>query len=294
MHFLAIKPATTAGDPSRPSPLIDNLILLLFDAESREKFKQEFTQLMDFFTNVEKYTNGTYRWFSMERYNVLAQNSAPNKPHIYGGVSLERLEAGENANWLWDVFEEQGFKTTHSDGDCGGFKRLDDPSDWDYGDATHFYMKEQHRHGRKRYMIGNHHFPAPALCDNNILFTETDPTDMNHFSTSCDFRAPTSNMTFMEGFSFMTGPYCIGHKTIAKHTLDFIEEFMDVYKGEKRFATATFLDTHVDSRIRTHLDNDTTAFIKKMIIGDEKTGAKPILSNNRFILFLFSYIYICF
>ncbi|CAG8798033.1 29188_t:CDS:2 [Gigaspora margarita] len=41
---------------------------------------------------------------------------------------------------------KQEFITNHTDGSCGGFV---DPSDWDPGDATYFYMQEKLRDGYK-------------------------------------------------------------------------------------------------------------------------------------------------
>src|SRR4051794_37504390 len=95
-YFVGRTAPTIPGDPYHPSPLIDDVVMFLLDAETREKFKQEFTQIMEFFNNSEKYTGGTHKWFSMERYNVMGWNSAPNKPYIYGGQSLPDLEAGHN------------------------------------------------------------------------------------------------------------------------------------------------------------------------------------------------------
>ncbi|CAJ0760422.1 4286_t:CDS:2 [Entrophospora sp. SA101] len=270
---------TTPGDPDHPSPLIDDVVMFLLDAETREKFKQEFTQVMEFFNNSEKYTGGTHKWFSMEKYNVLGWNSAPNKPYIYGGQSLPDIEGGSNANWLWDVYEEQGFVTAHSDGSCGGFV---EPLDWDMGDMTHWYIEEKLRDGYKRIQPGYHQFPTDSICDNFNLIRETD--EKTRFNESCVFLNGTNEMTWMQGYTFGSGPYCMGHKTVSQHTLDWVEEFLNVYKGKKRYVSATFLDTHIEGQLHMEFDRNIRSLIEKMIVGNKQTGEGPLLSKNSAII----------
>ncbi|CAG8760695.1 19269_t:CDS:2, partial [Gigaspora margarita] len=256
-------PATILGDINRPSSLVDDVLLFLIDAESREKFKQEFPRLMEFFRNVEKYTNGTHKWFSMERYNTLGHNSRENKPFIYAGQSKSNLEKKKPGNWVWDTFEEQGFVTAHTDGCCGGFQN---PLDWRKEEITHWYAIEKSRVGSKRIFPGNHHYPAEAICDNYKM------------------GPILENLTSMDGSEF--GSYCMGQKTVAQHSLDWVEQFIRQYPEVKRFATATFSDTHVEGHVHTALESDFLNLLEKMIIGNPMTGEKPLLSKNSVIIFV--------
>ncbi|CAG8732862.1 3276_t:CDS:2 [Cetraspora pellucida] len=257
------------------APLVDDVVMILLEAESREKFKQEFPRLMDFFRNIESYTSGSHKWFSMERYNVLGRNSAPNKPYIYSGQSYWNLEARYNGNWIWDIFEEQGFITAHSDGSCGGFLSH---SDWSTSDISYWYFQEKSRNGNKRLLPGNHRFPVDSICDNYIL-SKKGQVESSKFENSCIFKNSVSKSIFMQGFIFGQSPYCLGQKTLAQHSLDWIEDFLYEYSGEKRFITSTFFDTNVEGRINSRLEDDLLNLIKKMI-----SKETPLLSKNSAIM----------
>ncbi|KAF0519709.1 hypothetical protein F8M41_016464 [Gigaspora margarita] len=259
--------------PIHSQSLVDDVVTILLDGEAREKFKQEFVRLMDFFQNAEKYTDGTHKWFSMEKFNVLDFNSVTNKPFIYSGQSKQKLESKQYGNWIWDAFEEQEFITGHTDGSCGGFVN---PLDWDPGDATYFYMQEKLRDGYKRIQPGFHYYPTDSICDNLSM--------LKNFGSSCQFLNGTNETILMQGFTFGSGPYCIGDKTISQHTLDWIEEFLKIYSGKKRFISATFLDTHVNGHWHTALEDDLLNLINKMIVGNKITGEKPLLSKNSVII----------
>ncbi|CAG8679380.1 1435_t:CDS:2, partial [Scutellospora calospora] len=200
------KSRTSATISNDSKPLVDDVIMILLEAESREKFKQEFPRLMEFFRNIESHTNGSHKWFSMERYNVLGRNSAPNKPYIYSGQSYWNLEARYSGNWIWDIFEDQGFITAHSDGSCGGFLGH---SDWSTSDISYWYIQEKSRNGNKRLLPGNYHFPVDSICDNYIL-SKKSQVETSKFENSWQ-------------------------KTLAQHSLDWIEDFLREYSGERRF-----------------------------------------------------------
>ncbi|KAF0400037.1 hypothetical protein F8M41_009622 [Gigaspora margarita] len=257
------------------SSLVDDVVLILLEAESREKFKQEFPRLMNFFRNIESQTNGSHKWFSMERYNVLGRNSAPNKPYIYSGQSYWNLEARQNGNWIWDIFENQGFITAHSDGSCGGFLG---PSDWSTSDISYWYIQEKYRNGNKRLLPGNHHFPVDSICDNYIL-SKKGQVGNSKFENSCKFKNRLSKSVLMQGFVFGWSPYCIGQKTLAQHSLDWIENFLSEYSGKRRFITSTFFDTNIEGIINSGLENDLLNLIEKMIAKE-----KPLLSKNSAII----------
>ncbi|CAG8836810.1 7072_t:CDS:2, partial [Cetraspora pellucida] len=68
-------------------------------------------------------------------------------------------------------------------------------------------MQEKSRNGPKRTHPGNHFFPVNSICTCSILYR---------------------------------------YKTLAQHTLDWVEEFLMQYPGTNRFISSTYLDTHID------------------------------------------------
>ncbi|KAG0343848.1 hypothetical protein BG004_004955 [Podila humilis] len=142
----------TTGTNATPAPIVEDVVMLLVDAISRAKFLVAMKEAMAILNTVN--TTGNHRIFDFQHYNVLGQNSPPNKAFIYSGQSIENMNKGPK-HWVWDVFQEQGFKTAHTDGECGGEEGI---HDYVSGAITSEYS---HIYGRipAEYQMNQDHHP---------------------------------------------------------------------------------------------------------------------------------------
>ncbi|CAI2169170.1 1662_t:CDS:2 [Funneliformis geosporum] len=148
-------------------PLVNDVVLILLDAVSREHFNEEFPRTLEFLKDMSNRTKGTHKSHSFNRYNVLGQNSPPNKAFIYSGQSKDYLWSNGNkakATWLWDVYESQGFVTMHTDGECGGWWAFPYRGYAD-GAITSYYKAT-----REDKLPANHQFPHVSICENYAFY----------------------------------------------------------------------------------------------------------------------------
>ncbi|KAG0326980.1 hypothetical protein BGZ99_008637 [Dissophora globulifera] len=160
-------PSHIKGTMQAPQPLLDDVVMLLVDAISRAKFKRAMTRVMATLTKANSTATTTgHRIFDFEHYNVLGQNSPPNKAFIYSGQSIENIRH-EPKHWVWDVYEEQGFKTAHTDGECGGQQGI---LDYTTGAITSEYAHSNDR------IPAQYQMPQTSWCENH------DMSDHHHIS----------------------------------------------------------------------------------------------------------------
>lgn len=221
-------PPHVAGTQEAPQPLVDDVVMLLIDAVSRGKFLAAMTSAMEALQAANT-TDSRYRIFDFEHYNVLGQNSPPNKAFIYSGQSIENINHGPK-HWLWDVFEEQGFSTAHTDGECGGQRGV---HDYTSGAITSEYS---HIYGR---IPAQYQMPQPSWCENHDMHV------VSHiWGQSCVLpRQVNYDKDLMGGMRWNT-PYCAGHKAIHEFIMDDLEGWLKSKKGSRRFATYSFMDAH--------------------------------------------------
>ncbi|KAG9304525.1 hypothetical protein G9A89_020089 [Geosiphon pyriformis] len=265
------------------APLVDDVVLLLLDAVSREHFNEEFPKTIAFFKDLDSHTNGTHETFSFNRYNVLGVNSPPNKAFIYSGQSKDYLyseKKNAQGTWLWELFERQGFVTMHSDGECGGW--------WEFGyrgyadgAITYFYQKARDK------MPGHHQFPHVSMCDTAQLFKDQE------FGRTCKLRQGLDSQydsLTIDGM-IVASPFCMGQKAVYQAQFDYLKQFLQTYNGSnengegyKRFATVTLMDTHSPDTKLVSLDDSMVELFTELLRGKE--GKQPFLKPNSVIVIL--------
>jgi len=216
-----------------PQPLLDDVILILVDAISRAKFTVAMKSVMEAFASINS-TSGSggdtgYRVFDFKHYNVLGQNSPPNKAIIYSGQLIQKVHTGPK-HWLWDVYEEQGFKTAHTDGECGGDQGI---RDYTSGAITLEYSLVNNR------IPAQYQMSQTAWCQNHVMHTV--PNTWGH---SCMLPEGVNYDAAVMGGMRWNTPYCAGEKAIYEHIMENLEGWLSSTKGQRRFATYSFLDTH--------------------------------------------------
>ncbi|KAG0060365.1 hypothetical protein BGZ90_004056, partial [Linnemannia elongata] len=221
-------PPHIAGTQEAPQPLVDDVVMLLVDAISRGKFLAAMTNAMEALQAANT-TESRYRIFDFKHYNVLGQNSPPNKAFIYSGQSIENMNHGPK-HWLWDVFEEQGFSTAHTDGECGGQRGV---HDYTSGAITYEYS---HIFGR---IPAQYQMSQPSWCENHDMHVKS-----HIWGQSCVLPPQVNyDKDLMGGMRWNT-PYCAGHKAIHEFIMDDLEGWLESNKGSRRFATYSFMDAH--------------------------------------------------
>ncbi|KAG0352835.1 hypothetical protein BGZ54_002557, partial [Gamsiella multidivaricata] len=219
------------GTLQAPQPLLDDVVMILVDAISRAKFRIEMQTVMETFAAINSTGSGAgagHRIFDFEHYNVLGQNSPPNKAYIYSGQSIEHRNDGAQ-HWLWDAYEEQGFTTAHTDGECGGERGI---TDYTTGAITFEYSHKFHR------LPAQHQMSQLSWCENHDMYAS------GAWGKSCTLPAEVNyNAALMGGMRWNT-PYCAGEKAIHKHIMENLEGWLVSTKGQRRFATYSFMDAH--------------------------------------------------
>ncbi|CAG8478041.1 8970_t:CDS:2 [Ambispora gerdemannii] len=268
------------------SPLVDDVVFLLLDAVSREHFNEEFPKTVDLLKNMQQHTNNKHETFSFNRYNVLGTNSPPNKAFLYSGQSKDYLSSKRGdaeATWLWELYEDQGFVTMHSDGECGGWW------EWPYtgyadGSITYHYQKV-----RDDDLPAQHQFPHVSMCDTYRLFKDEE------FERTCKLQHGMDSQYDSLSIDGMIVPsrFCMGQKAIYEAQFDYLRQFLDVYRGldengehYKRFATVTLMDTHSPEMKIKSLDDSMVNLFTELLIGDDKSGEKPLLHPNSVVVIL--------
>jgi len=231
---IPVSPPHVDGTKEAPQPLLDDVVMLLVDAISRAKFMIEMKTVMETLrtinTTVETtHSGGGHRIFDFEHYNVLGQNSPPNKAYIYSGQSIENMNHGPK-HWVWDVYEEQGFKTAHTDGECGGEQGV---RDYTTGAITSEYSR---LHGK---IPAQYQMPQQAWCQNHDMHVVA-----NIWGQSCTLPPQVDYDTTLMGGMRWNTPYCAGRMAIHEHIMENLEGWLASTKGSRRFATYSFMDAH--------------------------------------------------
>ncbi|KAF9190994.1 hypothetical protein BGZ50_009689 [Haplosporangium sp. Z 11] len=250
------------GTKEAPQPILDDVVMILVDAISRAKFVIEMKTVMETFQTINSAspTEG-HRIFDFEHNNVLGQNSPPNKAFIYAGQSIENLNR-DPKHWVWDVFEEQGFTTAHTDGECGGERGI---HDYTSGAITFEYSHENRR------IPAQYQMPQPVWCENHDMHVVS-----NVWGQSCTLPAGVDyDRTLMGGMRWNT-PYCAGEKAIHEHIMENLEGWLASTKGKRRFATYSFMDTHSPDHHHISFDKRLATFIQNLLVGTD--GKSPLLS----------------
>ncbi|KAG9323206.1 hypothetical protein KVV02_002995 [Mortierella alpina] len=264
-------PPKVAGTKESPQPLLDDVVMILVDAISRAKFTIEMTTIMEALkivnassVNLVPGAGGEltgHRVFDFEHYNVLGQNSPPNKAYIYSGQSIENINRGPK-HWLWDIFEEQGFTTAHTDGECGGEQGI---HDYTSGAITYEYSHIFQR------IPAQYQMSQRAWCENHDMHVVS-----NIWGQSCTLP-PTVNYdhALMGGMRWNT-PYCAGHMAIHEHIMENLEGWLASTQGKRRFATYSFMDSHSPDHHHISFDKRFATFVQKLLLGQD--GEPPLLS----------------
>ncbi|KAG0057858.1 hypothetical protein BGZ83_000045 [Gryganskiella cystojenkinii] len=225
-------PPHVDGTKEAPQPLLDDVVMILVDAISRAKFTIEMKTVMETLSTINTTATtaagGGHRIFDFEHYNVLGQNSPPNKAFIYSGQSIENINGPKH--WVWDVYEEQGFKTAHTDGECGGVQGI---RDYTTGAITSEYSR---LHGK---IPAQYQMPQQAWCENHDMHVVADI-----WGQSCTLPPQVDYDTTLMGGMRWNTPYCAGRMAIHEHIMDNLEGWLASTKGSRRFATYSFMDAH--------------------------------------------------
>ncbi|KAK5820894.1 hypothetical protein F5H01DRAFT_412068 [Linnemannia elongata] len=261
-------PPHIAGTQEAPQPLVDDVVMLLVDAISRGKFLAAMTNAMEAL-QAANMTESRYRIFDFKHYNVLGQNSPPNKAFIYSGQSIENMNHGPK-HWLWDVFEEQGFSTAHTDGECGGQRGV---HDYTSGAITYEYS---HIFGR---IPAQYQMSQPSWCENHDMHVKS-----HIWGQSCVLPPQVNyDKDLMGGMRWNT-PYCAGHKAIHEFIMDDLEGWLESKKGSRRFATYSFMDAHSPDHHHISFDRHLGTFFRKLLIGQD--GQPPLLSPKSALIIM--------
>ncbi|KAF9427116.1 hypothetical protein BGZ94_005454 [Podila epigama] len=260
-------PPHVPGTAEAPQPLVEDVVMLLVDAISRAKFLVAMKTVMEVIQKVN--TTGGHRIFDFEHYNVLGQNSPPNKAFIYSGQSVENMKQGPK-HWLWHVYEEQGFSTAHTDGECGGEEGV---HDYVMGAITyeyaHIYSKEPAQYQMNQV----------GWCQNHDMHMES-----KIWGQSCTLPPSVRyDDDLMGGMRYNT-PYCAGEKAIHEHIMENMEGWLASHKGHKRFVTWSFMDAHSPDHHHISFDRKLAKFIQDLLIGSD--GAAPLLNPNSVLVIM--------
>ncbi|KAF9086336.1 hypothetical protein BGX29_001456 [Mortierella sp. GBA35] len=261
-------PPHIAGTQEAPQPLLDDVVMLLVDAVSRGKFLAAMTKSMEALQAANT-TESRYRIFDFEHYNVLGQNSPPNKAFIYSGQSIENMNHGPK-HWLWDVFEEQGFTTAHTDGECGGQTGV---HDYTSGAITYEYSHIFRR------IPAQYQMAQPSWCENHDMHVVS-----KIWGQSCVLSNHVNyDKELMGGMRWNT-PYCAGHKAIHEFIMDDLEGWLASKKGNRRFATYSFMDAHSPDHHHISFDEHLGTLFRKLLIGQD--GQPPLLSPRSTLIIM--------
>ncbi|KAF9174262.1 hypothetical protein BGX21_010642 [Mortierella sp. AD011] len=257
-------PPHVDGTLDVPQPLLDDVVMILVDAISRAKFMIEMKTVMETLNSINTTATNReqgHRIFDFEHYNVLGQNSPPNKAYIYSGQSFGNMRDGPK-HWIWDVYEEQGFSTAHTDGECGGVQGIDD---YTAGAISLEYAQLNQR------IPAQYQMPQSVWCQNHDMHVVS-----NVWGQSCTLPENVDyDATLMGGMRWNT-PYCAGEKAIHEHIMDNLEKWLAYTKGKRRFATYSFMDTHSPDHHHISFDKRLASFVQDLLVGQE--GRPPLLS----------------
>ncbi|KAF8940331.1 hypothetical protein BGZ58_006978 [Dissophora ornata] len=255
-------PPHIEGTMEAPRPLLDDVVMILVDAVSRAKFLHEMKAVMATIAKINSTAGGEtgHRIFDFEHFNVLGQNSPPNKAYIYSGQSIENIKHGPK-HWVWDVYEEQGFRTAHTDGECGGEQGV---HDYTSGAITFEYS---HLFGR---IPAQYQMPQTGWCENHNMHVSGVWGRSCSLPEGVDYKA-----TLMGGMRWNT-PYCAGEMAIHEHIMENLEGWLASTKGKRRFATYSFMDTHSPDHHHVSFDVRFATFIENLLVG--RDGRPPLLS----------------
>ncbi|KAF9166850.1 hypothetical protein DFQ26_006700 [Actinomortierella ambigua] len=257
------EPSRVPGTKAAPQPLMDDVVMILVDAIAREKFIKQMVKTMAVLDriNAAGVETGTgHRIFDFKHYNVLGRNSPPNKAFIYSGQPLDNLRQG--THWLWDTYQEQGFTTAHSDGECGGQKGL--------GDYVSGAITYEYAHVFRR-VPAQYQMAEQMFCENH---------DMHYakqvWGQSCTLPPGVNyDRALMGGMRWNT-PYCAGNRALHEFIMEDLQGWLVSKKGQRRFATYSFMDAHSPGHHSITFDANFANFMEILLIG--KDGNEPLLS----------------
>ncbi|KAF9200193.1 hypothetical protein BGZ49_009597 [Haplosporangium sp. Z 27] len=262
-------PPYVKGTAESPQPLLDDVVMILIDAISRTKFTIEMKKIMETLANINSTAEQGHRIIDFEHYNTLGQNSPPNKAYIYSGQSFENMKHGPK-HWIWDVYEEQGFRTAHTDGECGGERGV---HDYTSGAITFEYSRLQNR------IPAQYQMPQTVWCKNHEM----------HFVSiiwgrSCTLPNRVDYMKALMGGMRWDTPYCAGEKAIHEHIMENLEGWLSSTKGKRRFTTYTFLDAHSPDHNHISFDKRFAEFVQSLLVGQD--GRPPLLSPKSALIIM--------
>ncbi|KAF9971386.1 hypothetical protein BGZ73_005698 [Actinomortierella ambigua] len=257
------EPPRVAGSKEAPQPLMDDVVMILVDAISRGKFIDQMVKTMavlDRVNNAGAVAGTGHRIFDFKHYNVHGRNSPPNKAVIYSGQRLDDLR--QNTHWLWDTYQEQGFATAHTDGECGGQKGL--------GDYVSGAITSEYAHVLRR-VPAQYQMPEQMFCENHDMHVVA-----HVWGQSCTLPPRVNyDKDLMGGMRWNT-PYCAGNRALHEYIMEDLQGWLASKKGQRRFATYSFMDAHSPGHHSISFDARFADFMESLLLG--KDGNEPLLS----------------
>ena len=209
-----------------------NVIMLLFDAVSREQFKVLFPKTVQYLEKYLTSSNSNHEGIIYSRYQVTGENSYPNKVSIYANKILDVDQLLEE-DFIWNYAESNNFLVTHLDGECGT------PND-----TLEHKVYETYPHGSAVGIYGNlfkkrpniHiQYPSSAFCDQVIR-----ELNVNRCQWDTEWENITIGTDTKNGFV----PICAGERNTFEMGLQYVVDTLRLHPDRKHFVTATFLEYH--------------------------------------------------
>jgi hypothetical protein len=229
---------------------VRDIVVLLFDALSREKFRAAFPRSYAVLARMDDGADGaaTHEAFRFERHTIRGSNSPPNKLALFAGLRTN-VTAADKAGfrWLWRRAEKAGFATMHAEGECGGkhteivstTKRIKNRKffssavGWSRGTLSHWTLVTESR------LPAVVNFPSAALCDAEMMGKET-----------CNITPRRAR--YRNGFNYQQ--LCVGHAPVYRHLLEYVQSFLDLNMARRRFSTTILVETHEELAAYPTLD----------------------------------------
>lgn len=260
-------PAPAADDDAvPPGGRIRDVVLLLFDALSSEKFRVSFPLTYALISHMDSLSHddasSTHESFRFTRHTVRGSNSPPNKLALFAGLDQQVTRSdGAGARWLWRRAEAAGFATQHGEGECGGkdseflsAKRIKNRGfyshtrGWSRGTVSHWTLLTESR------MPALVNFPASSLCAAEKMGTET-----------CNIIPERAR--YRNGFNYQL--LCVGHEPVYRHLLQYAQSFLHTNTASRRLSTSILVETHEQLVTYPTLDAELAAAIRGWTRGGE-------------------------
>ena len=257
-YFLRCETPNSQRDTTRvfPKPFKDlplvkndndpNIIILLFDAVSREQFKSLFPATIAYLENYLSQPQTNHRGIVYNRYQVTGMNSNPNKKSIYASSVLD--ESFEKSDFLWSHAAKNGYLVTHIDGECGSLNdtlSIKQFSEYPSGSSVGIYGSQ---FGQPDI---HYNYPARVYCDQLSR-------SLNY--TACMREDQIIGADTHHGYV----PICAGNSKTFDLELKYLEDVLSDNLGQKHFVTATFLEYHQFTWNLVQFDDSLRKFIEKL------------------------------